>query len=80
MLLNVAGDAVVGPVELAALAGVVRPVQEVEQEEGQGEQQPGKEAGDGDIIWKYNPIKFHPRSVRGAVQLTWQNYLFSRLN
>ena len=53
MLLNVAGDAVVGPVELAALAGVVRPVQEVEQEEGQGEQQPGKEAGDGDIIWKY---------------------------
>ena len=48
VLLNVAGDAVVGPVELAALAGVVRPVQEVEQEEGQGEQQPGKEAGDGD--------------------------------
>ena len=37
-LLNVAGDAVVGPVELAALAGVVRPVQEVEQEEGQGEE------------------------------------------
>ena len=57
MLLNVAGDAVVGPVELAALASVVRPVQEVEQEEGQGEQQPGKEAGDGDIITKYNPIK-----------------------
>ena len=63
MLLNVAGDAVVGPVELAALAGVVRPVQEVEQEEGQGEQQPGKEAGDGDIIRKYNSIKFHPRCV-----------------
>ena len=44
VLLNVASNAVVGPVELAALAGVVSPVQEVEQEEGQGEQQPGKEA------------------------------------
>ena len=77
MLLNVAGDAVVGPVELAALAGVVRPVQEVEQEEGKGEQQPGKEPGDGDRTQLRNII---PSSVRGAVQLTWQNYLFSRLN
>ena len=77
MLLNVASNAVVGPVELAALAGVVSPVQEVEQEEGQGEQQPGKEAGDGEIIRKYNSIK----KLRGVVvQLTWQNYLFSRLN
>ena len=57
MLLNIASNVVVGPVELAALAGVVSPVQEVEQEEGQGEQQPGKEAGDGEIIRKYNSIK-----------------------
>ena len=57
MLLNIAGNVVVGPVELAALAGVVSPVQEVEQEEGQGEQQPGKEAEEGDIIRKYNSIK-----------------------
>ena len=38
----------VGPVKPAQLASVVSPVEEVEQEEGQGEEQPGKEAGDGD--------------------------------